>query len=408
MMIVELISTGSELVTGEVLNTNAAWLAAALRERGVAVARHMIVGDDLDAIGLACREAAGRAQVVIVTGGLGPTSDDITLEAFARAFGRPMIFDPARWQAIQTGYTSRGRECADINRRMATFPEGAVTFVNRVGTACGVQVKRDATTFFFLPGVPAEMEQLFTDHVDPWFARQPGTVMRLRVLQCFGLPEASIGARIEALALADVEVGYRVRFPETTVKLIARGADAAQIESRLDVASLHVRAALGDIVYGTGDDTLPQVVVARLGARQATVAVAESCTGGRVCSLLVGVPGASAYFQEGAVCYSNAAKHRLLGIPDVLLRQHGAVSEPVACAMALQVRERAGTTYGLGITGIAGPGGGTPDTPLGTVFYALATPHGVTVQHALLPMARDRFRTLVSLLALDALRKELS
>lgn len=408
MMTVELISTGSELVTGEVVNTNAAWLATALRERGIAVARHVIVGDDLAAIGRACREAAARAQVVIVTGGLGPTSDDITLEAFARAFGRPMQFDPARWEAIQAGYASRGRECADINRRMATFPEGATMFINTVGTACGVQAPCDAATFFFLPGVPAEMEQLFTDHISPWLATQPGAVMRRRVLQCFGLPEASIGARIEALALADVDVGYRVRFPETTVKLIARGADVAQLDARLDTAERQVRAALGDVIYGTGDDTLPQVVVARLCARQATVAVAESCTGGRLCSLLVGVPGASACFREGVICYSDAAKQRLLGIPDALLQQHGAVSEPVACAMALQAREQAGATYGIGITGIAGPGGGTPDKPVGTVLYALATKQGTTVRHALLPMARNRFRTLVSGLALDALRRELS
>ncbi|MBI2344381.1 MAG: CinA family nicotinamide mononucleotide deamidase-related protein [Deltaproteobacteria bacterium] len=379
------LTTGTEIVTGEVVNTNAAWLATACRELGIVVGRHLVVGDTEAAIGAACLEAVGRARVVIVTGGLGPTSDDVTLAAVSEAFGLPLEFHAALWETIQSWFARRGRECHPINQRMAQLPRGAVPVANAQGMAHGIRLEQQGTTFFFLPGIPAEVEHIFTAHIHPWLvAAGLGVPMGRRVLRCFGLPEASIGARIETLAaeaLAGVEVGYRVVFPETWVKLVVRGDNVAAVEVRLARAERAVRAALGDVVYGTGDTTLAQVVAEALVARGATLAVAESCTGGAIADALTNIPGASRFFDRGIVAYSHTAKTTLLGVSDELLHQHGAVSEPVAAAMATGVRERAGTTYGLAITGIAGPTGGSPAKPVGTAYVAVAKSGGVRVTH---------------------------
>lgn len=408
MKSLELITTGTEIVTGDVLNSNASWLARACADLGIVVARHTTVGDDHAAIGAACREAIGRAEVVIVTGGLGPTSDDFTLAAFAAAIGRPLIFDAALWDRIQAAFARRGKECTPNNRRMAELPEGAVALRSAVGLGLGVCVTCDVTTFFFLPGVPQEVERIFPETIAPWLREHGwGTARTVRVLRCFGLPEATIGQRIEALQLRDVEIGYRVVFPETFVKIIAHGTDPQQVQRDLDTAESAVRGTLGDVVYGAGDDTLAGVVGRALSAQQATLAIAESCTGGCVSDHLTNVAGASRYFERAVVSYSNAAKQALLGVPAALLAQHGAVSADVAAAMARGVRESAGTTYGLAVTGIAGPTGGTPEKPVGTVHLALATPRTIIRQHCVYPHERVAFKTYVTCTALDLLRREL-
>lgn len=410
MKTVELITTGTEISTGEVPNSNAQWLAQNCVELGLHVTRHTTVGDDAAAIGAACREAhARRADAVIVTGGLGGTSDDITLAAFGQAFGKPLVLHAELWDNIQATLARRGRPCTPNNRRMAELPEGAVALRNPLGIALGVRIAVTDTTFFFLPGVPGEMERVFTESIIPWFREAAwGTARGVRKLRCFGLPEAAIGHRIEALPLpAGIEVGYRVTFPETLIKLIAQNPDAQHVKDSLDAAEDTVRAALGAVVYGSGDETLPGVVGQLLAARHATCAVAESCTGGLVSHLITNVAGASQYFIQGVVGYSNDAKQDLLGVPAALITAHGAVSAEVATAMAGHVRTTAGTTYGLAVTGIAGPTGATPEKPLGTVYCALATPQATTLQHLVYPHERVAFKTFVAYTLLDMLRHEL-
>jgi nicotinamide-nucleotide amidase len=405
---VEIITTGSEVLTGEILNSNAAWLGDACTALGLPLIAHTTVGDDAQTIGAACAVAADRARVVIVTGGLGATSDDLTLRAAAQALHRPLEFHEAIWTEIQAWFAKRGRPCDPINRRMAEFPAGARALTNAVGLAYGVQLTLADVTFFFLPGIPKEMERIFVEHIRPWFMTQGLCRVRARrVLRCYGLPEATIGQRLEALALSDVEVGYRVIFPETLVKLIASGDDAAHVAQSLDAAEAIVRADLGPVIYGTGDDTLAAVVGRALTTRGETLACAESCTGGVVSHYLTNSPGASQYFLESIVVYSNAAKVHRLGVDAQVIETQGAVSAEVAIAMATGVRTQAGATYGIGITGIAGPEGGSPAKPVGTAFVALATPHDVQVDAIHYPNDRRVFKRYLAFRALDRLRKEL-
>ncbi len=405
--VIEIIATGTELLTGEVVNSNAAWLAAQCHELGAINTRHVVVGDNKTDIGMACSEAADRADVVFVSGGLGPTSDDFTLAAAAAAFQRKLVLNQQVWEHIKQMYSSRGVACAPINRRMAELPEVSVTLPNLLGTAHGVRVELGGTVFFFLPGVPRELKSIFRESILPWLAERVGSGRTLvRYLRCFGLPESMIGERIERMNLEGITVGYRVRYPETMVKLIARGDDTEQVKRVLDNAEQRVVRELGEIVYSIkADHSLEEVVVEKLIANKSTLAVAESCTGGAIAARIVRVPGASQVLERGIVCYSNAAKQELLRIPEGLLLAEGAVSEPVARLMAEEVRRSAGTTWGLAVTGIAGPEGGTDEKPAGTVFMALAGASGTGIKQAFFPVDRNRFIDMVSSLGLDWIRR---
>ncbi len=408
MKSLELITTGTEIIVGEVLNSNASWLARACTELGLRVTRHTTVGDDRAAIGVACREAAQRADLVIVTGGMGATSDDVTLAAAAAAFGRTMKFHPDLWARIEAAFAQRGRECTPNNRRMAEMPEGAVPLFSPAGVATAVRVQLDQTLFFFLPGVPSMVEWLFAEQVAPWFRAQGWVTPReQRVLRCFGMPESAIGHRIEALALHDVDIGYQIIFPETLVKIFAAANDARALAQRLDTAEAQVRECLGDVVYGAGQASFAAVVGSLLRDRQASVAIAESCTGGMIGHVLTNEPGASRYLDRSIVCYSNAAKTAMLQIPSAMIAEHGAVSATVARAMAQAVRVQAGTTYGLAVTGIAGPDGGTTEHPVGTAYIALATPTHVWDEHLVYPHERQAYKTFVTYTALNLLRRQL-
>lgn len=404
---VALVTTGTEVLTGEVVNTNAAWLAQECEALGFTVARHVVVGDDADAIGAACVEAAARSSIVIVSGGLGATTDDITLAAAARAFGVPLEWNEGVWKNIVDMFARRQRECTPNNRRQAELPRGSIALANREGTAHGIRVALGAATFFFLPGVPRELMHIFSESIAPWLREQsPAEKSVVRLLRCFGLPEASIGQRIEALALPDITVGYRLEFPEVLVKLMIR-ATPELATTRLDAAEKIVRDALGSVVIGVGEDNVPHVVVQHLSARGETLAVAESCSGGAIADLLTNIPGASNVLERSVVTYQSSAKIAL-GVPENILHTHGAVSAEVAQAMASAVRQQAQTTYGLAVTGLAGPASDASEHPVGTVFIALATPTLVTASAHCWPMERTRFKRFVAYQALQKIREVVS
>lgn len=408
---IEIITTGTEVLTGEIINSNVSWLAQQCGNLGLNVTRHTTVGDGASEIAAACRAAINNANVVIVTGGLGATTDDITLSAAADAFGLQLELHEDLWLAIQELYAKRGRECTPNNKRMAMIPAGAALLSNPVGTAHAVRLTVNETTFFFLPGVPQEMEAIFSGQITEWLkSNSTSEVAGLRVLRCFDRPEATLGQSIEALQLpSEISVGYRVIYPETLIKLMGKlnpAEPVSKLNEILDQTEAKVRAVLGDAVIGNGESTIANVVAACLQKRKETIAVAESCSGGALSQMITANEGASAYFLQGVVCYSNASKIKLLGVPEELLEEHGAVSLPVAAVLANNVRELSSSTYGIGITGIAGPGGGTTDKPVGTVFVALSIKNIPTqVEKFHLPVGRERFQRYVSLKALNMLRK---
>jgi len=390
----EILSQGDEVVQGYTVDTNAAWIAQRATELGLPVGRHASVGDDLTAIAGLLYEAAERATEIVCTGGLGPTDDDHTADAVAAAFGFELQEHPQALEQIRSRYAKFGRELDVTGRRQARIPVGARLLENRWGTAPGFMVDRWPCRLWFLPGVPREMKKMMAAHVIPgWRKRYPQLAPgRLITLRCVGLGESRAQLKLRGVEHPDVRMGFRAALPEVQIKLrFAPGADEAFIQAH----SARVRACLADWAFTLEDSTQPssggtieEVVGRALLARGDTVATAESCTAGRVAAALTRKPGSSAWMLEGAVVYSRAAKERLCGVPAALLDEHGAVSEPVARALAEGIRERSGATWGLATTGIAGPGGGTEDKPVGTVHIAVAGPEGTA--HRMLRLPGDR------------------
>jgi nicotinamide-nucleotide amidase len=413
-MHVETISIGSELTSGATVDTNASWLARQLARLGLAVARHTTLPDSMGPLVTHLRTLStnpARPALVIVTGGLGPTLDDITREAVADAFDAPLQENADCRQVIEEIFRKRGWNFAANNLRQALIPTGAEVLPNPRGTAPGFYLARDDVHVFCMPGVPLEMFGMFTEQVAPRLRQLTGggTVILERVLHTFGLGESTVGETIAAHMERgrNPEVGTTVADGLVSVRVRARAATEAEALAMLDLEAQALAPLLGETHIGNDDDRLPQVVARLLAARHETLAVAESCTGGLLSKMITDVPGASAFFIEAAVTYADRAKTALLGVPADLIRQHGAVSEPVARAMAEGLRSTAGTTYALSTTGIAGPTGGTPTKPVGLVFIALAGPRGTTVAQLNLPGDRDRIRQRAALAALNLLRLEL-
>lgn len=408
-MTVELLTIGDELLRGDIANGNAAWLGRRLTEAGVRVGRSCVVGDDLDLIGQAAIEALGRVPVLIVTGGLGPTSDDVTRDALARAAGVGLHRDPAMVARLADRAASRGVELPEMSLRMAEVPDGAATLANPVGGAPGLRIAMAGGTVYVLPGVPAEMRAIFEETVllelldndsDPDFDGATAAV----VLRTVGVDESQIATRLEPVERMErVGLGYYPHPAETQVRITVTGPQAAE---ELLVAEEQVRKLLGTAVYGSGDDTLDQVVHRLLAGRGATVAVAESLTGGLIGAELTAMPGSSATFVGGVIAYATGQKASLLGVPEDLLAKHGAVHPDVAAAMATGVRDRMGASYGLAVTGVAGPDP-QDGRPVGTVHIALADDlsRPVVSSRQYLPTSRrELIRRLTVVHALDLLR----
>jgi nicotinamide-nucleotide amidase len=407
-MIVELLSTGDELLTGQVVDTNSAWLMDRLWDLGVMVRRKTLVGDDREDLAAALRECCGRADAVVMSGGMGPTEDDLTAEVVAAVLGVPLELHPPSRAALEARIASGGRTMTPNNAKQARFPRGAEIHPNRFGTAPGFSVSLGRATLTCLPGVPSEYKGLCEEAVLPRLAARLDGAPAARVVKLFGVPESHADQAMRPVmddpANRGVRFGFRAHFPEVHLKWSVTGPGA---EARADAIERAVRAIFGASVWGAGKQELPDLVVARLTARGERVALAESCTGGLLAGLLTTVPGASAVLDLGVVAYSNDVKERLLGVPAPLLQAHGAVSEPVARALAEGARRVGGATWGVGITGIAGPSGGTPEKPVGTVHLALAGPGGTEAVARHYRGDRDRVRRLATWEALDLLRRAL-
>jgi nicotinamide-nucleotide amidase len=413
-MLAEILATGEEIRTGALVDSNSAHIAGVLEEAGVEVARLNAVGDDLGRLKRLLSEIGARADLAVVTGGLGPTVDDLTAQAASEAAGAALAERPEARAAIEAFYRERGRPLNPSLLKQALLPQGADMLPNPVGTAPGFALTIGRCRFFFLPGVPFEMRRMLADQVLPAVDRLRGAgreVRRVRTLSCFGLTESLIGERVEAVAerFPGVRLGLRARFPEVQVKLYTSASDAGAAEARLEAAAAWVRERLGDLLFSEAGEPMEVVVGRLLRERGATLAAAESCTGGLLASLLTDAAGSSDYFLLSVVAYANTAKSALLGVSEETLRRCGAVHEETARQMAAGARERAGATYALATTGIAGPGGGTPEKPVGTVCIGLAGPGGVEAHRFRFTYGeRALNKRAFATKALDLLRRELS
>ncbi|MGC9969108.1 MAG: competence/damage-inducible protein A [Bryobacteraceae bacterium] len=407
----EIIAVGSELLTPQRIDTNSLWLTDQLNSLGVEVTTKTIVGDDRERLAIAVRAACARSDVVILTGGLGPTEDDVTRDAVAGALRRTQVFRQNICDAIERRFRRTNRAMAEINKRQAFVIEGAEALPNPNGTAPGQWIQDGARAIMLLPGPPNELKPMFTRECLPRLqALLPPQVIRTQSYRIALMPESEVDQRI-----APVYTKYKN--PVTTIlaaagdiqiHLRARCSTAAEAESLLAEVGPLIEAILGDSIYAKNLDPLEVVVGKALRARSQTLSVAESCTGGLVAERITSVPGASDYFLGGFLTYTDRIKTELLGVPADLLREHTAVSEPVAEALARGARERTGSTWALSVTGVAGPTGGTEATPLGTVIVGLAGPDACSTRRARFLGDRDRVRALAAQLALDVLRRELA
>ena len=413
MMTAEIITIGDELLIGQVVNTNQAHIAQRLNEAGVVVKGMTTVGDNLEAIVGALKEAFASQDVVIVTGGLGPTHDDITRDAVCTFFKTDLDFHPPALENIQRLFEYRGIPLTRINRDQALVPRGCEVIPNSLGTAPGYLFHRDGHTMAVLPGVPYEMQPMMQETVVPFHEKQnPGQVVRHRTIKTTGLAESILAEQLgdiealvpssESLTLAFLPSPAGVR-----LRITAVAPDAETARRRIAASEERIRAKASKYIYGVDDEDLEQVVGALLQERGWTLAVAESCTGGLILDRLTNVPGSSAYVERGYVTYSNAAKVRDLQVPATLIEKHGAVSKEVAIAMAEGARKAAGTTFGLSTTGIAGPSGATPDKPVGLVYVGYADAEASLAVRFTLGEGRRRVKERAAQAALELLRKKL-
>ncbi|MGD8454198.1 MAG: competence/damage-inducible protein A [Phycisphaerae bacterium] len=407
-----ILSSGSELTAGRSLDTNGPWLARQLAELGIETPCLLAVSDDGADLERALRHAAEHTELIIMTGGLGPTEDDLTRDVLARLAGVPLELDAACLETMRAFFAERNWPMPNANRVQAMLPRGATALPNRRGTAPGIFIEIGRTACYALPGVPHEMEEMFRGEVAPRVReRAGGQAVLHRCLRTFGRPEADLGEQLRDLMRrgANPSVGVTAAGAMISVSLTATAPSRVSAEALAEATAREVRARLGDTVFGEGDDTLASTVGKLLVARGQTLCTAESCTGGLVGKLLTDTPGSSRYYLGGVVTYANEAKERLLGVPESLLREHGAVSRPVAEHMARAARETFGSDYALSITGVAGPDGGTAEKPVGLVYFGLAGPGGVDVRELRLgPTApRELIRLRSARGLLNLLRREL-
>ncbi|MBL9021783.1 MAG: competence/damage-inducible protein A [Myxococcales bacterium] len=404
-MAVALLSIGTELTRGEIVDTNAAWLAATLTEEGFDVACAQVVGDEHEHIVATLQRLGAEQRIVIVTGGLGPTSDDITTACAAQAAKVDLVLDESALLSIRRKVEAKGRLVTKHHEKQAEIPRGAEILPNADGTAPGYSIAIDSARFFFLPGVPREMKRMFKEQVLPRIrpiAPNDTYVVRLRT---FGLPESTAAQLLEDIELENISLAYRVHFPELDVKVRAKGANLAAARELATQAAAVVRERLGDVVYGEGDDSLPSITGRALRLRGWRLALAESCTGGLISHLVTSYPGASDFLIGSAVVYANSAKTRMLGVSEDTLRGHGAVSAEVAAEMAQGARRLCEVDVGLSVTGIAGPSGGSSAKPVGLVYWAVAHPGGTFVQERVFRGDRNEIQIHAAYSALDLLRR---
>ena len=405
MQRVSLLIIGDEILDGRIADTNTQFLASELASIGYPLGFVLSCRDDVEDICGALRFLRERSPFIIASGGLGPTSDDLTRQAVASLTGKQLCLHPQAHLQIQEVYKKRGRQLDEINLRQAILPEGALVLRNTLGTAPGFACDVGKSSFFAaLPGVPFELKLMFKEELVPLLEQRlgKGTVLHQALLRIYGTPESAVGKAVEGLGFSSsISICYRASFPE--VQLLLQSPDAEEVRR----AALAAEAAIGpDKVYSTNSDAdLVKVVHDLLIEQGRSAAVAESCTGGLLGSLFTKNPGSSAYFKGGILSYSNEVKQEFLGVGQDVLLKYGAVSEQCAEQMAAGVRKALRTDFGLSITGVAGPEGGSPDKPVGVFYAGLAAPSAVHVVRRFLPLDRSRIRLYAAWTALDLLRR---
>lgn len=405
------INIGNELLSGQTVSTNAAYLGEQLLSIGIPVVSTYIIGDDVESIVRSFNFACNDADLIVATGGLGPTDDDLTRHALAKLLGSELQLQEELLQRIESFFTSRNRQMSSRNKVQAYIPAGSKALANNLGTAPGIMAEFKGKILFALPGVPSEMKQMFEESVLPELkslsVEQAVVVKKLR---CFGTGESNI-----AELLGDIMergrnplINCTVRQGVITLHIIATAKDKSRAQHMAEKDEKILRSKLGELIYGIGEQTLAEVVGEKLAQQKQTIAVAESCTGGSIAKLLTDIPGASRYFKQGWITYSNDAKISELGVPANLIEQHGAVSEQVAEAMARGARKRAGTTFAIGVTGIAGPTGANEQKPVGLVYISVDSDSGCATKRFIFHHDRVSIRLRAAQSALNMVRLKCS
>jgi nicotinamide-nucleotide amidase len=410
-MDLELVTIGTELLLGHTVDTNGAEIARSLAARGVRIVRRTAVGDRAEDIGQAVAEALARSGTVITTGGLGPTRDDVTKIAVAGLYGAPLEFDEQVWQALVARFARLLRTPVESNRSQAQVPRGATVLTNRWGTAPGLWLDGPPGLTIMLPGVPREMRKLLEHEVVPRLgARAAGTVIRSRMVRTTAIPESTLAERMGEIErdIAPLTLAYLPGIEGVDLRASAWNLDPAEADRRLASAVALLRERAGEHAYGEDGTDLAGLVLERARAAGLKIVTAESCTGGLVGARLTEIPGSSDVYEGGVVCYSNRLKTELLGVPASLVAEHGAVSEAVARSMAQGARERLNADLAVSVTGVAGPGGGSPDKPVGTVWIALADGTGIVARHVMFAGSRQEIRGRAAQTALFLLFRRLT
>jgi nicotinamide-nucleotide amidase len=408
-----ILSTGDELTTGKVVDTNSNYLADKLVEAGVEVAAVLTVGDVAERIIWAWQQAIEKADVIISTGGIGPTADDLTTELVAKIAGVDLFFSEEVAENIRRLFASLKRPMPENNLKQAKFPRGAEIIANHLGTAPGYRLDLNTAHgkkhLIILPGVPRELKPMMEETVLPWLRKIRGTddIFLTRAFQTFGISESGLDEAVKG-TVSDEEgrLAFRASFPQISLKVTVRGKPN-EVEARLEELSNRIRARVGSYVYGEGDVTMEEVVGKLLKEKGKTLAIAEACSGGLVSHRVTNVPGSSAYYLGTVVAYADTAKTKLLGVKPETLQLHGAVSAETTREMAVGVRERLGADIGVAVTGIAGPGGGMPEKPVGLAYLALSSGDTLVARDYKLWGNREWIKTLVAQLVLDWVRRSL-
>jgi nicotinamide-nucleotide amidase len=404
----EIIAVGSELLTPDRVDTNSLFLTARLNQLGIEVTRKTVVGDDLAPLRNAFDEAAKRAELIIASGGLGPTEDDRTRDAVADLLGRKLARDPAVMSKIEARFRQLGRRMSEVNARQAMVPEGATVLENDRGTAPGLWLESSGRIVILLPGPPHELKAMFSAQVEPRLARlATGVRLVARELRVAGMGESDVDQRIAPIYTRheDVQTTILTAPGEIQIHLRIWSKDIPAAERQLQGIQESIVLTLGEAVFTTAGESMEEVVARELTMHHATIATAESCTGGLLAERLTRISGSSAYFLGGVVSYSNTLKSAWVDVPAEIIESRGAVSSEVAVALADGIRRRTGATLGVGITGVAGPTGGTPEKPVGTVHVAIADASGSKERGVHYPGERDRIRWQASQTAMDLVRR---
>jgi nicotinamide-nucleotide amidase len=407
---IEIIGIGNELITGRVSDKNTGYAAARLHSFGFEVSRIILIGDQPRLIRAALKRAEKRADAVLVTGGLGGTQDDVTVETVCKTFHRPLVLHQGFQGQIKRFLTQMSIPWDPLFEKMAWLPEGVELFHPRP-KACGFMLLEKGKPFFFLPGVPAEMHRFLDRQIIPYLIQHwPGQeVVRQRVYKIFGLLEPEINEKLKDLEIRykSLQLGFYPNFPEHHLTVLVRSEKPLGAERLLDTIEKEIEGRLSGYLISKNGQAIEEVIGELLEQKKMTLSVAESCTGGLIGHRITSVPGSSGYFDRGLIVYSNRAKKELLGIPPRILARHGAVSQQTAHLMAEGIRRQSRSDLGLAVTGIAGPGGGTPGKPVGTVWISLASIRGTKTGHFLFKGRRDQIKTLTAYTALNWVRRTL-